>query len=135
MVDAISIALSGLRSSATRVGVAANNIAGASATGAVDPSAPGARPAYTPQDVVATSNGLGGVDTRVVARDPATIKAYSPGDPNADENGMVAAPNVDLASEIVDTVVARNAYGASAALIRTARDMDDALLSILDERA
>lgn len=134
MVDAVSVSVSALRANAVKAGVAANNIAAAGATGAVDPGADD-RTAYTPQDVVMVSNALGGVDANVVARDPATVLAYDPNSVDANEDGIIAVPNVDLAEETVDLTLAKAAYEASLAVLKTIRDMDDDLLSIIDKKA
>lgn len=133
MVDAINISLSGLAASSARVRTAAHNIANAGTVGATDPAQGPA--AYTPQDVVATAVPGGGVQTRVVDRDPAHVTAYDPNSPVADEKGQVAVPNVDFATELIDAKVAELAYRASAAVIKTADQMQESLLKTFDERA
>jgi flagellar basal-body rod protein FlgC len=133
MVDAVSVSLSALRANGIKAGVAANNIASAQATGAVNPG-PGDRTAYTPQDVVMVSNASGGVNATVAPRDPATVLAYDPNALEANDDGLIAVPNVDLASEIVDLQFAEAAYKASLAVLKTVRDMDEDLLSTFDER-
>ena len=133
MVDAISISISSLKTNAVRAGVAANNIANMGSGGAVTPG-PRDRTPYTPQDVVAIADPLGGVQARVVDRDPATVRVYDPGSVDANADGLVALPNVDLATESVNLMTARAAYAASAAVIRVAGDMRDDLLSMVDRR-
>lgn len=132
MVDAINIALSGLNANTERVRVSANNIANAGTTGALDPAAGNAP--YTPQDVVATSNGAGGVSTNVVDRQPAYVPAYDPNSPNANADGLVGVPNVDLATEIITAKTAEIAYRASLKVIKTAENMQDSLLKTFDEK-
>ena len=76
------------------------------------------------QDVLArTRNGRGGrfaTDTqggvRVVeiAEDPSDFKLkYDPDDPDANEDGYVEMPNVDLVKEITDGMAASQAYSAN----------------------
>lgn len=132
MVDAINIAVSGLNANAERVRVAANNIANAGTTGSVDGT--GKQP-YTPQDIVATSVQGGGVATAAVDRQPAYSPAYDPSSPDANAEGMIGVPNVDLTTEIVTAKMAELAYKASAKVIKTAENMQDTLIHTFDEKA
>jgi flagellar basal-body rod protein FlgC len=132
MVDAVHTALSGLQANTERVRVAANNIANAGNIGALDPT-DGPAP-YTPQDVVAIADPLGGVQAQVIARDPAYVPAPDANSPYANDQGVVAVPNVDLAEEIVDLNLAKTAYAANALALRVAGEMQDELLKSFDER-
>ena len=75
------------------------------------------------QDVLArTRNGsgggvapdtVGGVRVAEVAEDPSDFKLkYDPGDPDANEDGYVEMPNVDLVKEITDGMAANQAFTA-----------------------
>ena len=75
------------------------------------------------QDVLArTRNGsggrfasdtVGGVRVAEVAEDPSDFKLkYDPGDPDANEEGYVEMPNVDLVKEITDGMAASQAFTA-----------------------
>ncbi|MFN8548502.1 MAG: flagellar basal body rod protein FlgC [Candidatus Eisenbacteria bacterium] len=55
---------------------------------------------------------------------------YDPGHPDADENGMVRMPNVDLAQEMVTLLAASRAYEANVAALQTARKMAEGALSL-----
>jgi hypothetical protein len=55
---------------------------------------------------------------------------FDPGSPFADANGLVAAPNVDTAQELVNASVARVSYDANLKVIETARHMQGYLLNI-----
>lgn len=48
---------------------------------------------------------------------------YDPGHPDADENGMVTMPNVEMSREMVDMIVSSRAYEANLQAARTARQM------------
>lgn len=48
---------------------------------------------------------------------------YNPGHPHADAGGMVRMPNVNLAREMVDMIMASRAYEANLSVVRTARQM------------
>ena len=56
----------------------------------------------------------GGVRVAEVAEDPSDFKLkYDPTDPDANEEGYVELPNVDLVKEITDGMAASQAYSAN----------------------
>jgi flagellar basal-body rod protein FlgC len=127
MRDILGIALSGLSANATRLGVSANNVANIATTGSADDPAS----AYQPQRAVPVSAGEGGgVRVTIQNTDPATVPAFSPGDPNANAEGMVALPNISLEQEVVEQMMAVTGYKANASVIKTLAAMDKALLDI-----
>ena len=132
MVDALSNALSGMQSAATRAGSSANNIANMGNIGAKTrdkgPSA------YTPVDAVSTAQVSGGVSTTLIPRDPATVTSYAPDHPYADDAGLVDVPNVSLDQEIINLKMAEIAYKASAKVAKIAGDMQDELIRAFDEK-
>ena len=117
-----SISLSGMQAAATRLEASASNIANASSSGAL-PTASGNTNAYAPVTVKQSDVKGGGVSARIVnAADP-YIPAYDPTSPDANAEGMVASPNVDMASELVNVMTARISYEASTKTITVANDM------------
>jgi len=55
----------------------------------------------------------GGVRVVEIAEDPSDFKLrYDPNDPDANEEGYVEMPNVDLVKEITDAMAASQAYSA-----------------------
>ena len=64
------------------------------------------------------------------ARMPASIRQYDPSAPFADADGMVAAPNVDLAQEAVGILQASVLFKANLAVFKTAHGMTKRLLDI-----
>ena len=48
---------------------------------------------------------------------------YDPGHPDADADGFVAYPNVDVNSEMVDLMVARRVFEANASVFQAAKAM------------
>jgi flagellar basal-body rod protein FlgC len=48
---------------------------------------------------------------------------YDPGHPDADPNGYVTMPNVDIATETVDLMVARRMHEANATVFQAAKGM------------
>lgn len=49
--------------------------------------------------------------------------AYEPNHPDADEDGYVAYPNVDMADEMVDMMTAIRTYDANVTAINNSKDM------------
>ncbi len=61
--------------------------------------------------------------TRVVEdRSPAIMK-YDPRHPDANENGYVAMPNINLMEEMVNMISATRSYEANVSAMQTAREM------------
>lgn len=57
-------------------------------------------------------------------------EVHDPGHPDADENGMVRMPNVDLAREMVTMMVASRAYEANIAALQASRRLAEASLNL-----
>ncbi len=56
----------------------------------------------------------GGVKVTAIVEDPSDLKmVYDPAHPDADENGYVAMPNVDMVKETTDAMAATQAYSAN----------------------
>lgn len=133
MSVASTIAVSGLNVATLRLDVAASNIANALSDGPLpDAANAGDYPAaYTPLRVNQTDNVGGGTSATVGTISPATVPAFNPSAPFSDSHGMVASPNVDLASELVQVMVARYTFAANAQVIRADAQMNQALFDAL----
>lgn len=129
-----AIALSGLHAAESRLKAAASNIANSETTGGV-PGSAGPSTVYLPIDVVQVSKGFGqqsgGVATSYAARSPGYTLVSDPNSPSADANGFVAAPAVDLATELAQTVVAKYQFAASAKVIEAANQMERTAIDTL----
>jgi len=86
--------------------------------------------AYSTLRVNQTETVGGGTSATVTTITPATVSLYEPTAPFADDNGMVAGPNVDLANELVQLLVARYTFAANAQVIRGDAQMSASLLNI-----
>ena len=51
------------------------------------------------------------------------LLVYKPGHPDADANGMVALPNINIHEEMADLIAASRAFEANLAVIKNARAM------------
>lgn len=134
MSSILSIAISGLNDAKTRIANAASNIVNASSTSSLPKNQGDAFTGFVPQDIVTLSNSVGGnnlgVSSSLQPRDPAYSPAYDPNSPQANAQGLVATPNVDLNAELVSSSVAKVEYGANAAIIKVANELEKALLDI-----
>lgn len=73
-----------------------------------------------------------GVATAVdVAPDASEFRVvYDPGHPDADDEGYVLMPNVDVITEMVDMIAATRAYEANVSAVQAAKDMFTQALKI-----
>ena len=117
MSSVFSIAASGLAAQSKRLEVTAANVANQRS---VAPR-PGAQPQageYVPHQVALSSRAGGGVEAKAVPVSPPSVLVYEPGAPDADADGIVARPNVDLATELVNLLDARRNFQANLKVIQ-----------------
>src|SRR3984957_20217462 len=105
MSNISAVALYGLNAASQRLQVSAPYAANSQTPGAL-PNADGTVPAgapqaYSPLALVQTDSAGGGVQTSVTTVSPPTTTVYDPQASFANQDGLVAAPNVDLAQEFV----------------------------------
>lgn len=133
MSNVFSIALSGMNAATKRFANAVSNMVNVSSTGKISAGTQEKTTSYIPTDVVTVSSDVGGntfgVMTQTVKRDPSSVPAYDPSSPNANDQGLIAAPNVDIAAEILQTKLAEIAYQASAKVIEAEKKNEDTLLN------
>ena len=114
--------------------VAASNIANARTTGPLPASGGSGTPAYVPLrvDQVTQSSGSmpGGTVATVSTVSPSYTAQSDPGAAFANEDGLVAAPNVDLASEFVQMAAAKYSFIANAKVIQAYAETEQTLLDI-----
>ena len=146
-MSTLSIATSGLSAASSRLEVTASNIANALTTGPLP--APGGSnasgaagnsnnaanfSAYVPLQVnqVDQTNGStpGGTTAVVSAVSPSFVPQFEPGSPFANQDGLVAAPNVDLASQFIQLLTAKYTFAANAKVIQSYNDTTRSLLDI-----
>ncbi len=126
----IDIAVSGLRAEARRMNVISANIANANTT-----RSEGGRPFRRQEVVLQTSgaDGLAGVQVAEVADDLSTEfrKLYQPGHPDADTEGFVEMPNVQIPVEMMNMMGASRAYQANAAVLKRYMELGNTALELL----
>ena len=69
-------------------------------------------------------DGIAGVEvTQIRASMSPPKMIYNPGHPEADADGQVAMPNIDLMEEVADMMSATRAYEANVTVVRSAKRM------------
>jgi flagellar basal-body rod protein FlgC len=134
MSDSFSIAASGMRAASLWLEAAASNIANMHDTSPVaDPAqvlASGGGQVYQPVSVAQSARPGGGVTASLQPVQPPSTLAYNPGSPFANMQGMVAAPNVDPASEFVNMAQAAHSFRANVAVFKVASHIAKTMLDI-----
>lgn len=78
-----------------------------------------------------TQAGASGVQVARIEKDQRPPRlVYHPGHKDADANGMVAMPNINVHEEMADLITSSRAFEANLAVIRNARSMAMQTLSI-----
>jgi len=124
----IDIAISGLRAGSKRMEVISSNVANARSTdnGNGEP--------YRRLEAIfkTDGDGLGGVTLDEVAADMSDFqRLLKPGHPNADAQGYVTMPNVQVPVEMMNLTVATRAYQANVAVLKRYQQMVDTTLELL----
>ncbi|MCX7773701.1 MAG: flagellar basal body rod protein FlgC [Clostridia bacterium] len=73
----------------------------------------------------------GGVRVTKIAEDQSPLKeVYDPGNPDADANGIVKMPNVEVVTEMVNMISATRAYEANVTALNASKSMAAKALEI-----
>lgn len=124
-----------MQAASLRLEAAARNIANAGSTGAL-PEAQGVaapRQAYQPVTVDQTAMPNGGVAATLRKVSPGFVAALQASSSQADANGMVAMPAVDMATEVTDMLSAKQDFTANAQVLRVTDEMLRRLFDVLDD--
>jgi flagellar basal-body rod protein FlgC len=124
----VDIATSGLRAHRQQIEVISSNVANARTTD-VGNGKPYRRLEATFE---AEDDGISGVNLDEIFPDMSDFhRIYDPGNPNADENGYVAMPNVNVPIEMMNLNIATRAYQANAAILKRYQQMVETTLELL----
>lgn len=127
----MTISASGLTAERTRLEVIARNIANVNTTRAENGEVFRRQlvQVMSAQDV--DSENVPGVVVTGVVADPSPLKmVYDPTHPDADAQGFVAKPNVDIMLEMVDMLGATRAYEANVTALQSSKEMARRALEI-----
>lgn len=131
----MDISASGLAAQRLRMNILSSNLANAQTTRTPDESGP-----YKRQDVVFSAKPAGNVftdflddqyQTRLRKVDVVGIhkdqkeprEVFDPSHPDANENGFVQMPNVNIMAEMVNMITATRAYEANTTALNEAKNM------------
>lgn len=142
-LNALNISASGMTAERMRLDIAAENIANISTTRTengepyrrkmvvFEPIEDKSFASAFRSELSRQSGNGGGVRVAQIVEDPSDFRmVYNPGHPDADENGYVQMPNVDLLKETVDSMAASRAYDANLTAFNTIKTMASKALEI-----
>lgn len=133
-ISATEIAVGAIRAQRFRMNVIANNIANAQTTRTAEGGP------FRRQLTIFRGEQIGptlkpekfGVRVKEVVSDRSPFReVYDPSHPDANEDGIVLYPNVNLAVEMINLLSAQRAYEANVAVIMTDRSMGEKALEII----
>lgn len=134
MSSILSIAVSGITAASERLQDSATNVANAESDGPTSSASAQVQaqypPAYTPKQVHQVPLAGGGTQAITSNVQPATVLAYDPTAPYADQNGEVAKPNVSFTNEAYQQLTARYDFVMNAYVMRVYSRMQKSLLDI-----
>jgi len=146
LLPAIDISASGMSAQRMRMNVIANNIANVNTT-RTEKGGPYRRqvvvfkpkgrefryylPPFARGEIPQNQIGTGVRIERIVEDMSPLVMRYDPHHPDANAEGYVAMPNVNIVTEMVDIIDATRAYEANVAVIESAKNMALKALNII----
>jgi len=133
MFDALDMGASGLQAQRTRMDTIAGNILHINTTR----NERGEKIPYKRRFVVFAPGQEGdtskpGVHVSQIGLDDSPpIRKFDPGNPDADKDGYVSTPNIDIAIETVNGMEAQRAYEANITMMEDTKSMISASLRII----
>ena len=124
----IDISVSGMRAQGKSIEVISSNVANSRTTDA------GEGEPYRRLEAMlkAETDSIGGVTVADIAKDMGDFeRIFDPSNPQADEHGYVAMPNVNLPIEIMNLNIAKRTYQANAAILKRYQEMIETTLELL----
>lgn len=142
-LSSFDISASGMTAQRQRLDIAAENIANINTTRTAEGDAYRRRMVVLQEKLSVSfrselqkrmgteSSEKGGVQVTQIVEDESDLKSvYNPGHPDADENGYVMMPNVDLVKETVDSMSATRSYEANVTAFNAIKLMAQKALEI-----
>jgi len=140
LLTAIKISASGLSAQRTRLNVLSSNLANANTTRSADGEGPYRRKDPIFQEVGADTfqsnldrayRKVSGVSVTEIREDMSPgEQVYDPSHPDANAEGYVTMPNVNVVTELTDIMSTSSSYEANVTAIRSAKEMINAVLAI-----
>ena len=139
-LDSLAISSSGLSAQRLRMNLISSNMANANTTRTQNGEP------YKRKDVVFKSSqadsfksaldeqlagqGHGVQVAGIIEDNKPFVQKYDPGHPDADENGYIRLPNVNIVEEMVNMISASRSFEANATAVRATKDMASMALDI-----
>jgi len=124
----IDVSISGMQAHQKNVQAIFSNVANAHTTDA------GKGEPYRRLEAIFKTDGdeMSGVEVDEIKTDMSDFQSiFEPGHPDADKNGYVLMPNVNLPTELINLDIATRAYQANAAVLKRYQQMVETTLELL----
>ncbi|NBB48605.1 flagellar basal body rod protein FlgC [Rhizobium sp. CRIBSB] len=132
LLASLRVAGSGLEAQSTRLRIVSENIANARTTGDTPGADPYRRKTITFGSELDRVTGAETVEVKKLGVDQGDfIEEYDPGNPAADERGIVKMPNVNILIEMGDMRESNRTYEANLQTIKQTREMISATIALL----
>ena len=136
MIDALQASLrvagSGLAAQSARLRIVSENLANAQSTGSTPGADPYRRKTITFESALDKASGVNLVEVKAIGTDPSAFQTQQdPGNPAADEAGVVKTPNVNLITEMSDMREANRSYEADLQVFKQSRDLISMTIDLL----
>ena len=128
----MKVAASGLEAQSTRIRIVSENLANARSTGDTPGADPFRRKTVTFAAELDRATGASLVQVERLGEDEGEFTTeYDPGNPAANEQGVVKMPNVNMLVEMADMREANRSYEANLQSIKQSRDLISATIDLL----
>lgn len=132
LVASLKVAASGLEAQSTRIRIVSENLANARSTGDTPGADPFRRKTVTFAAELDRATGASLVEVERLGQDESNFSTeYDPGNPAANEQGIVKMPNVNMLVEMADMREANRSYEANLQSIKQSRDLISATIDLL----
>jgi flagellar basal-body rod protein FlgC len=123
----LDIAISGMKAQGKQMEVISSNVANARTSDA------GKGEPYRRLEATFKSDGdLGGVELDEILPDMGDfLRVYDPGNPQADGDGYIAMPNINLPAEMINLNIATRVYQVNVAVLKRYQRMVENTLELL----
>ncbi|MEJ5228685.1 MAG: flagellar basal body rod protein FlgC [Pseudothermotoga sp.] len=128
----LNISASGMTAQRLRIDIISSNIANSEST-RTEQGTPYRRrvPIFSEYLIGTGKTKSSGVKVTRIEEDPSPFRlVYDPTHPDADENGYVSMPNVNVLREMVDLISAQRSYDANVAAFNVTKSMISSALQI-----
>jgi len=132
LVASMKVAASGLEAQSTRIRIVSENLANARSTGDTPGADPFRRKTVTFAAELDRATGGSLVEVERLGFDEGEFTTeFDPGNPAANEQGIVKMPNVNVMIEMADMREANRSYEANLQSIKQSRDLISATIDLL----